>query len=1241
MRQRLLVLFPAFLAGILILTLLHTVQSIAARTLAPETNSASAYQTNAKDSQIPISSQSINNVFTETVAWVQLFPATSPPPRLCHEMAYDSARGVTVLFGGGDRFSPLGDTWIWNGTNWIELNPNHSPSSRRLHAMAYESDRGVVVLFGGNDGSTQLDDTWEWNGSNWVERFPTTAPSARTLQTMTYDDFRTETILFGGYSGQHLNDTWVWDGTDWFQRFPQDSPSERASAGMAFDSWRGASVLFGGPDDETWEWDGDNWTQRLPSNHPPARSDFGVAFDPDRGKTVIFGGWFNHVPMSDTWEWDGVNWVKISSPVTPTARYCNEMVYHEANQYVLMFGENNGSHPNDTWVYGRIRLEASPSERTVSPGQTAVYTMSTDGMAIPFTLTASSLPPKVSYQFFPSPLVTPPADVTLVLTTAATTPAGDYPFNLCEHRQGFSLTIPLTLRVVAIPDFRITPESSSWMMYLGTTITRGVSLTKTATFTGPVAMALSGLPLGIESAISQNPVTPDAEIDISLSGALSVTTGTYPLIISGIGDTISGTMHVPITRTALVTLNVLPLAITPTVSPVSRTAYQLQTTTYSVSLDATPGVTQPAGLAIEGLDAVDFQLGPDSISPGELATLAITTTLITTPTDYYFTVTTSSGRLTGTAHALLTVLPASLTPLISPSTQTIHQAQSAIYSVSVEATPGLTKPVTLRLSGLSDVDYSLVTWLLPPGGATTLVVTTTLDTAPGQRAFSITAGNGDITGTTGAYLVVLPASVTPLITPSSRTVYQCESALYSISVDATPGLTLPITLTVDGLDGAVGTIWPNPLPLGETADLTVKTSIGTPPGNRVFTVTAYFAGLAGQDSATLNVLPADITLEVSPSSRSIFRGQETNYTVALAATPGFTLPASLSVGGLPDGTSYSFVPPAVSPGGSSSLLIDTTRLTPPALYQVSITATVGDIVRSIDALLEAEVGLFLPLTPRRWPPIPYEPFLYSINNPDGDDDYTLIWTEQPERLAETYLLQEATNSNFTTGVRTVCTTVGQSCNVADNPPGTYYYRVRGQNTWGHSNWSNTRSTTVLPPPIENGDFEQGPGVGWYEYSSHGWPIILSRDFLPVPPRSGDWAAWLGGEYEEVSIIGQQVTIPTDNPVLTFWYWIASQDFCGYDFGGVIINLDTVVDAFDLCDDEDTNGWVLRMVDLVDYAGQSVELEIVAVTDESLNSNLFVDDVALGGDAFSDSPTTEAFPEGDWKEDKETVLPIPQ
>jgi hypothetical protein len=111
---------------------------------------------------------------------------------------------------------------------------------------------------------------------------------------------------------------------------------------------------------------------------------------------------------------------------------------------------------------------------------------------------------------------------------------------------------------------------------------------------------------------------------------------------------------------------------------------------------------------------------------------------------------------------------------------------------------------------------------------------------------------------------------------------------------------------------------------------------------------------------------------------------------------------------------------------------------------------------------------YLPMVLRPWTPAPHRPTLSPISNDDGDDFYSVSWTEQPSRLADTYTLQEATDAAFTTGLREVCTTDGESCRVGCRPARTYYYRVRGCNTWGCCLWSDVQATMVTivrTPPL--------------------------------------------------------------------------------------------------------------------------------------------------------------------------------
>ena len=153
-------------------------------------------------------------------------------------------------------------------------------------------------------------------------------------------------------------------------------------------------------------------------------------------------------------------------------------------------------------------------------------------------------------------------------------------------------------------------------------------------------------------------------------------------------------------------------------------------------------------------------------------------------------------------------------------------------------------------------------------------------------------------------------------------------------------------------------------------------------------------------------------------------------------------------------------------------------------------------------------------------------------------------------------------------------------------------------------------------PITNPGFEQGQ-TGWTESSTHNFDLILNESGLPsqmLPLPGGQWAVWLGGADGEISFIEQTVTVLAGAPYLTYWHWIASNDFCGYDFAKILIG-NTEAHVYDLCFDENTSGWQKYGVDLSVYAGQSVALQIRIETDPiSRSSSLFVDDVSFESQA---------------------------
>jgi serine protease len=260
--------------------------------------------------------------------------------------------------------------------------------------------------------------------------------------------------------------------------------------------------------------------------------------------------------------------------------------------------------------------------------------------------------------------------------------------------------------------------------------------------------------------------------------------------------------------------------------------------------------------------------------------------------------------------------------------------------------------------------------------------------------------------------------------------------------------------------------------------------------------------------------------------------------------------------------------------------------------------------------------LYLPLTTSSVP----APVLQAISNPDGDGNYSVAWGALAGATA--YVLEEDDNVGFNSPA-VVYNGPNTSRSFTGKSVGTYYYRVKAVFGFQNSGWSNTRSVVVSPPvvvvPLVNPGFESG-ATGWTQFSTHGWQLIINSGFPgSITPRSGSWLAWLGGDYNDVSYVQQQVTIPAGTPYLAYWHWIASADYCGYDFARVRIN-GTNVHSYDLCESANTGGWVKKVVNLSAYANQTVTLQVRVETDGSLNSNLFLDDFAFQATAVtSDEP----------------------
>lgn len=161
------------------------------------------------------------------------------------------------------------------------------------------------------------------------------------------------------------------------------------------------------------------------------------------------------------------------------------------------------------------------------------------------------------------------------------------------------------------------------------------------------------------------------------------------------------------------------------------------------------------------------------------------------------------------------------------------------------------------------------------------------------------------------------------------------------------------------------------------------------------------------------------------------------------------------------------------------------------------------------------------------------------------------------------------------------------------------------------------ATATVPPldVVDNGDFEAGPNGDWSESINGvelpGSFIVKSEPILP--PRSGDYVAWLGGFDNQVHRLTQSVQLPNTTPLLlAFWIQIRSNE-SGCSADSVIVSLGgDEVETIALCSSAVTPGWQPVVIDAGSYAGQQVELQFTGSFDETVLSSLFVDDVVFQG-----------------------------
>lgn len=317
---------------------------------------------------------------------------------------------------------------------------------------------------------------------------------------------------------------------------------------------------------------------------------------------------------------------------------------------------------------------------------------------------------------------------------------------------------------------------------------------------------------------------------------------------------------------------------------------------------------------------------------------------------------TQAVSLTGTAVPP----PPDFTGTVTPNTQSVSPGLSTSYLITVIPLFGLTGDVTLGIAGLpagATASFNPKTVSVTGGSApSTLTITTdAVLTPPGSYTLILsgTSGVRSLTHSTGIRLNVSNpnADFSASINRNTQTIAAGAGTGYSITLIPLGGFTGSVALTVSGTPpGATAFFSPASISASSPSTaLTVTTSSSTPPGQYQLLLTGTSGALVHSTGVLLIVgtPPPDFTGTVTPLTGPVLPGAPASYAIKLVPLNGFTGFVTLSLSGLPQGTSASFSPGTVSPTApASTLTVTTSNSTPPGSYVLILTGTSASLAHS-------------------------------------------------------------------------------------------------------------------------------------------------------------------------------------------------------------------------------------------------------------------------------------------------------
>jgi hypothetical protein len=192
----------------------------------------------------------------------------------------------------------------------------------------------------------------------------------------------------------------------------------------------------------------------------------------------------------------------------------------------------------------------------------------------------------------------------------------------------------------------------------------------------------------------------------------------------------------------------------------------------------------------------------------------------------------------------------------------------------------------------------------------------------------------------------------------------------------------------------------------------------------------------------------------------------------------------------------------------------------------------------------------------------------------------------------------------------------------------------------------TTTPDAAPPPppdacvpsvvdlLVNGSFDDGHGVGWVEFSSGGFDLVVHEsEIAPFPAQSPEHVAWLGGYPDAIDSLQQEITVPPDATSfqVTGFRLIVTEEASGpsaieFDVAWIVLR-DSSGALLEILKDTSTSACVLEdctwsnrhasstfqqftLTPTGNYAGQTIRIQLLASLDAILHTNFVLDSLQV-------------------------------